>query len=61
MRCLQLLDSLHQRDQLPGKGIKLLEYGFGSGSLQLGPERRRFLAQSVNVLLSTEQLNPPAL
>jgi hypothetical protein len=25
--CFELLDILHQRDQLPGKGIKLLEHG----------------------------------
>jgi hypothetical protein len=54
--CFELLDILHQRDQLSGKGIKLLEHGFGSGSLQRGQECLGFRPQAVNVLLVTRHL-----
>jgi hypothetical protein len=54
--CFEFLDILHQRDQLPGKGIKLLEYGFGSSSLQCGQECLGFHPQTVNVLLVARHL-----
>jgi hypothetical protein len=54
--CLELLDILHERDQLPGQGIKLLEHRFGSGSLQRGQEGLGFRPQTVNVLLVMRHL-----
>ena len=54
--CLELLDILHQRDQLLGQDIKLREHGCGSSRLQRGQECRGFHPQAVNVLLVTRHL-----
>ena len=50
---LELLHILRQCKQLPGKGIDLLEHGFGSASLQLGQKRLCLSPQPVNILLVT--------
>jgi hypothetical protein len=34
--CLELLHILHEREQLPGKGVDLFEHGLGSGSPRRG-------------------------
>jgi hypothetical protein len=51
--CLELLRILHQREQLPGKGVTLFEHDIGSGSLQCCQECLGFGLQVVNVLLVT--------
>jgi hypothetical protein len=53
---LELLDVLHQGDQLPSKRINLLEHGISSDRLQRGQESLGFRPQSVNVLLVTFHL-----
>jgi hypothetical protein len=54
--CIELLRILHQREQLPGKGVNLFEYDIGSGSLQRRQECLGFSSQAVNVLLVTRHL-----
>jgi hypothetical protein len=54
--CPELLHILHQREQLPRKGVNLFEHDIGSGSLQRRQECLGFSSQAVSVVLVTRHL-----